>query len=130
MSERHSEITSEGGIVTVKLPGRLDSTTSAAAETAVLAELRTGAGVIVDGADVTYMSAAGVRVLVDISRKAAERGTRLALCRFTGAAADCLTVSGFATLLKVAASVDEAAARLKPGFAAQPADLHRRRPTG
>ena len=130
MSERYSEITSDGGIVTVKLPERLDSTTSAAAAAVVLAELRDGAGVVVDGVDVTYMSAAGVRVLVDVTRKAVERGTRLALCRFTGAAADCLTVSGFAKLLKIAGSLDEAIARLQPDFAAKPADLHRRRPTG
>ena len=130
MSERQSEITSAGGIVTVTLPGRLDSTTSAAAEAVVLAELGDGAAVIVDGADVTYMSAAGVRILVDITRKATERGARLVLCRFTGQPADCLTVSGFATLLKVAATVDEAAARLRSILSAQPADLHRRHRAG
>ena len=126
MSDGKPRVTSADGIVNLKLPERLDSTTSGAAEAVLLAELRDGAHVIVDGSAVIYMSAAGVRVVVDATRKAAERGAKLALCRFTGAAADCLAVSGFAGLLEVAGSVDEALARLRPAVSARPADPHRR----
>jgi anti-anti-sigma factor len=93
--------------VTVTLPTRLDSTTSASVEATVMAVLRDGVAVVVDGSEVDYMSAAGVRVLVDAYRKASAIGARLTLCRFTGAAADCLAVSGFADLLPVVASLDD-----------------------
>jgi anti-anti-sigma factor len=99
-------------VVTVTLPERLDSETSAEVEATVMAVLREGVSVVVDGANVVYMSAAGVRVLVDAYRKAVQRGARLVLCRFTGGAADCLPVSGFGALLPVAASVDEAMRKL------------------
>ena len=48
-------------------------------------------------------------------------GARIAFCRFTGAAADCLLVSGFTQLFEVVDSVEEAAARLrrKPAGAAE-----------
>jgi anti-sigma B factor antagonist len=113
-------------IVIVTLPERLDSATSAEVEATVMAVLREGVAVVVDGANVVYMSAAGVRVLVDAYRKAGQQGARLVLCRFTGAAADCLAVSGFAALLPVSASVDEAKRKLDSASRARPRDrLHR-----
>ena len=70
--------------------------------------MRPGAGVIVDGSEVTYMSAAGVRVFARALHRAEELGARIAFCRFTGAAADCLLVSGFTQLFEVVDSVEEA----------------------
>ena len=112
-------------IVIVTLPTKLDSTTSAEVEATVMAVLGRGVGVVVDGAEVTYMSAAGVRVLVDAFRKAERLGARLALCRFTGAAAECLAVSGFGLLLPVAPSVDEAKRKLGGDVTRQVDRLHR-----
>ena len=82
-------------ITTVMLPQQVDSETSASVETLIVDALRPGAGVIVDGSEVTYMSAAGVRVFAIALHRAEEMGVRIAFCRFTGAAADCLLVSGF-----------------------------------
>lgn len=114
-------------VVTVALPERLDSATSAEVEATVMAVLREGVAVVVDGANVVYMSAAGVRVLVDAFRKANQQGARLVLCRFTGAAADCLAVSGFGALLPVTATVDDAKRKLASDPRARPLDrLHRR----
>ena len=103
------------GIVTIALPDRLDSTTSIAAGVDVMARLLPGGSIIIDGAAVTYMSAAGVRILANAFRRATELGARVVLCRFTGAAADCLLVSGFSQLFDTAASVEEATARLRRG---------------
>ena len=110
-------------VVIVPLPERLDSTTAAEVEAAIMAVMRSGVGVIVDGAAVEYMSAAGVRVLVDTFRKAIEQDARLVLTRFGGAAEECLVVSGFALLLPMTASVDEARRKLEAELAAP-----RRRP--
>ena len=101
------------GIVTIALPERLDSATSITAGSDVMAKLLRGGSVIIDGAAVTYMSAAGVRVLANAFRRATELGARVVLCRFTGAAADCLLVSGFSQLFDTAVSVEEATARLR-----------------
>lgn len=100
-------------ITIVMLPKQVDSETSATVETLIVDALRPGTGVIVDGSEVTYMSAAGVRVFARALHRAEEIGGRLAFCRFTGAAADCLLVSGFTELFEVVDSVEEAAARLR-----------------
>lgn len=101
-------------IATVMLPAQVDSETSASVEATIVAALRPGGGVIVDGSEVTYMSAAGVRVFARALHHAEEIGARIAFCRFTGAAADCLLVSGFTQLFEVVESVEEAAKRLRP----------------
>lgn len=118
-------------IVTVMLPKQVDSETSASVETSIVGALRPGSGVIVDGSEVTYMSAAGVRVFARALHRAEDIGARLVFCRFAGAAADCLLVSGFTQLFDVADTMDEAVERLRPKLAGEPGErLHARRTAG
>jgi anti-anti-sigma factor len=100
-------------ISTVMLPAKVDSVTVAAVEVMLVSALRPGARVIVDGSEVTYMSAAGVRTFASVLHKAAQVQARIVFCRFTGAAWDCLLVSGFSELLEIAETTEEAAARLE-----------------
>jgi anti-anti-sigma factor len=118
-------------IATIRLPEYTDSTTSSRVEQSMLATLKPGGRVIVDGSAVTYMSAAGVRALAAVLHRAEEQQTRVVLCSFSGAAADCLVVSGFSQLFDVAGSVEEAAARLRPSFPTDPVKrLHPRGAAG
>ncbi len=118
-------------ITTVMLPVQVDSETSASVEASILAALRPGGGVIVDGNEVTYMSAAGVRVFARALHRAEEQGAHLVFCRFAGAAADCLLVSGFTQLFDVADSVEDAVERLRPKPAGERGErLHLRGSTG
>jgi anti-sigma B factor antagonist len=121
----------EGKIATIMLPERVDSATSASVEALMVGALRPGAGVIVDGSAVTYMSAAGVRALAVVLHKAAELSARIVFCSFSGPAADCLLVSGFSQLFDVADSMEEALSRLGPKLAGSLEDrLHRHGATG
>ena len=92
---------------------------------------RPGGRMIVDGSAVIYMSAAGVRALATVLHRAERQETRVVLCSFSGAAADCLMVSGFSRLLDIAGSVEEAKERLRPSLAGSPANrLHPRGSAG
>lgn len=107
-------------IGTVMLPATIDSETSGAVETLMMNALRPGGQLIIDGRDVTYMSAAGVRAFARALHHAQDVGAKIAFCRFTGPAADCLLVSGFTALFDVVDTVEEASQRLKgrsPGAA-------------
>ena len=118
-------------IATIALPERVDSATSRSVEQQTMHALQPGRRVIVDGSAVTYMSAAGVRLLASILHRAEEQQARVVLCAFSGAAADCLTVSGFAELFDIAATVEEAANRLRSRRAGVPAKrLHPRGAAG
>jgi anti-sigma B factor antagonist len=118
-------------ITTVALPEHVDSTTCPEIEKTLLAALQPGAKLLVDGRAVTYMSAAGVRALADIWRRALALEARVVLCRFGGAAADCLMVSGFGELLEVTDSLKDAQSRLAPRPNGDPGErLHRQGATG
>lgn len=115
----------------VKLPDCVDSTTAEAIEQSILGRIVPGARLIVDGIDVTYMGAAGVRALAGILHRAQTVDAGLVFCRFGGPAADCLVVSGFLKLLEVVGSVEEAKVRLQSGLLVEPAErLHARGATG
>jgi anti-sigma B factor antagonist len=121
---------STSDIATLKLPERMDSTTAAAAEEMLLAAMHPGGRVIVDGSAVAYMSAAGVRTLASILHCAQEMNASVVFCRFAGPAVDCLEVSGFAQLLDVADSLEEASSRLKSTAEEGSNRLHPRRSAG
>lgn len=104
---------SDRAISTVMLPARVDSATASSVEAMLVSALRPNASVIVDGSEVAYMSAAGVRTLATVLHRAEELNAHIVFCRFSGPAADCLLVSGFAELLDVAESVAAATARLE-----------------
>jgi ceramide glucosyltransferase len=126
-----SKMDSSTDIATIKLPEHTDSTTSSRIEKTILAALSPGGRLIVDGSAVTYMSAAGVRALATVVHRAQEQQTRVVLCSFSGAAADCLLVSGFSQLFDLAGSVEEARARLLAGRAEGRVNrLHPRGATG
>ncbi|WP_289297145.1 STAS domain-containing protein [uncultured Reyranella sp.] len=118
-------------ISTVMLPAKVDSVTVASVEVMLVAALRPGARVIVDGSQVNYMSAAGVRTFASVLHKAVEADARIVFCRFAGAAWDCLLVSGFSELLEIASTLEEATARLEKETQRLGGEsLHRRGATG
>jgi anti-anti-sigma factor len=99
-------------IATIVLPENFDSATSAAVGRSLQAALAPRGKLLVDGSAVVYMSAAGVRALVTALHAAEAVDAHVVFCSFGGPAADCLEVSGFAQLLDVVASVEQARARL------------------
>jgi anti-sigma B factor antagonist len=119
-----------GAIDMFQLPERMDSATAAGIQRNLLAALRPGAKLIVDGSAVTYMSAAGVRTLATVLHGAQEQEAQVVFCRFSGSAADCLEVSGFSRLLDVADSVEAARDRLQSTSTDPSNLLHRRGSAG
>jgi len=126
-----SSASSSQPISTVMLPAKVDTVTVSAVEGMLLTALRPGARIIIDGSAVAYMSAAGVRTFATVMHEAAKLQARVVLCSFHGAAWDCLLVSGFSELLEIAATTEEAAARLeKDPRPSTGESLHQRRTAG
>lgn len=128
---RMSDVRLEGDIATIVLPDRVDSETAVSVEKTILEALRAERPLIIDGHAVTYMSAAGVRTLATVLHRAEVMKAEVAFCRFAGAAADCLEVSGFGKLFDVSESLEQAGEKLKTKRAQTPAEpLHPRLTTG
>jgi anti-anti-sigma factor len=101
------------GVLVVAPAGRVDSTSSGELETRLLALLAAGdRRLVVDLADVDYISSAGLRVLLLLAKKVREGGGGLALCAMGHAVRMTFELAGFLPIFEVASTRDEALARL------------------
>lgn len=100
-------------VAIVRPQGRLDSATSPAFETAVLEHLQGGSQrLVLDLSGVSYISSAGLRVILLAGKKLRATEGRLVLCGLREEVRGVFEMSGFLDLFAVAPSVQEALARL------------------
>jgi anti-anti-sigma factor len=98
--------------IVVAIKGRLDSATAPQFETEVLDLIAKGhRRIIVDLAELGYISSAGLRVLIVAAKRLKPQGGRLLLAGPGGMVSQVLGISGFAELLETCASTEEALAR-------------------
>ena len=103
------EITREprGGVVVLRLSGRLDASTAQAASEAFDAELDAGRGVLVSLSALEYVSSAGLRVLLKAAKRARGEGIGFCLSGVSGSVGEVFDASGFSALFDIAVDEDE-----------------------
>ena len=95
-----------GRVTVLALEGELDSTTAADARERI-SELEPSDGAaLLDLGGMTYMSSAGLRVLLLVYRQVRECGVPLALTRINPDVAEVMTGTGFLDFFTVVDSVD------------------------
>ena len=106
-------VTDSNGITLVGLEGRLDVLNFKEVGDRLLEIIGTeGGGVVIDMADISYVSSAGLRVLLQ-ARKAAKAANRpMALCGASEFVADILKTTGFETLFQIVPDAAAACALL------------------
>jgi anti-sigma B factor antagonist len=98
-----------GGAPALIVLGRLDASTVSILEHALTrAFVKNVLTIIVDLADVNYISSSGLRVLLTARRKARERGGDLILCALSRNVRDVFDMVGFTALFTVAGTLSEA----------------------
>jgi len=91
----------------------LDSVTAPAFLQAVNAAMRAAdTGLLIDFSAVTYISSAGLRVILIAAKTMAARGGRLALCSLGRQVAEVIELSDFGTLANLSIHPERDAARL------------------
>ncbi|MFY9658806.1 MAG: STAS domain-containing protein [Methylocystis sp.] len=102
------------GLLVIRPKGRIDGDTAAIFEARCGSLIGAGpAQVIVDFADVEYISSAGLRALLVAAKTAKSLGGALTLCGLKGSVGKVMSVSGFDTLFGAHAGVSEAATALR-----------------
>lgn len=87
-------------IVTLKVDGRLDTTTAPVLEKIINDECETAEGLILDFANLSYISSAGLRVLLASQKKMNKQGF-MKLINVCSAVMDVLEMTGFADILVI-----------------------------
>ena len=104
---------SAGGVTVAALKGRLDAATASGAEAKLLAMLATSAKLVVDLAEVGYISSAGLRVLLLAAKQAKAGGGALTLAAPQAGVTEVLEISGFNKILTIHVAREAAVAALQ-----------------
>lgn len=103
---------SAGNVTVAAMKGRLDAATAAATEAKLLGLLGGGKKLVVDMAEVAYVSSAGLRVLLLAAKQAKAGGGGFALAAPQPGVMEVLQVSGFHKILAIHPGRDAAVAAL------------------
>ena len=96
-------------IPVLQASGRLDASTVSILEHALMRALHTNAkAVILELAEVTYISSSGLRVLLTSRRRLRDRGGDLLLCALSQNVRDVFDMVGFTALFGVSDTLDQA----------------------
>lgn len=106
-------VSREPGYVVLSVAGELDASTEQRFRDALTSVLTHGVPrIVVDLSHVTFMSSAGIGVLMGVRRVLADEGGSLALVVPQGEVAQVLSITGVAEVIPVTATVAEAISAL------------------
>ncbi len=94
----------------IALRGRLDSLTAPTFEPHLLNRLDEQPCLVLSFLDLSYISSAGLRILLVAAKKAKKLNRRLILCDMSDAVREVFAISGFLSILNVHNSLDDALA--------------------
>ncbi len=95
---------------TIALQGRLDSLSAPAFEPHLLKRLDEQPCLVLSFLDLSYISSAGLRILLDAAKKAKKLDRCLILCDMSEAVREVFAISGFLSILNVQDSLADALA--------------------
>lgn len=110
-SERMTDLTIEqkGKVFILRIRGRLDTISSPQAEQKVFEAINKGqCYLLLDMSGVSYLSSAGMRMLLSITKKLRSVPGKLAVCNVTTNVVDVLKMSGFDHALHLFKTEEEA----------------------
>lgn len=106
------EVSTQNGIKIVTATGEIDGSSAPGLQAEVLPLLQQNNSLILDLGGVTYMSSAGLRVLLLLYRQATASHGRVALARVAENIRDTMAITGFLKFFVVSDTVEQALALL------------------
>ena len=98
-----------GEWTTATVKGRIDTVSAPDFEKLMQEQISQGSNrLLIDLGRCDYVSSAGLRCILAVGKHAKAEGGELACCSLTGMVKQVFEISGFATLLRIFDSVDEA----------------------
>lgn len=101
------------GMMVVAITGSIDGKNAPEVQQELLPLIESHDALVLDMQGVTYMSSAGLRVMLLLYRQAASQDSHLALTGLAEDVEDVMTATGFLDFFTVAGSVSEGIAKLK-----------------
>jgi stage II sporulation protein AA (anti-sigma F factor antagonist) len=103
----------EGNVTVVALAGKLDAVTSPAFEQQIRGTIEGGNhAIVVDLAQLDYISSAGLRALLVLAKQVKAKGGKACLANVSGNVRSVFDMSGFATIFEIVESVSTGIAKV------------------
>jgi anti-sigma B factor antagonist len=101
--------TKQNDVLVMALDGRLDAETSPAFQDRLLAAIDGGEhSIVLDFGALSYISSAGLRVLLIAAKRLREKNGKFALCSLNSNIREVFKVSGFDAIIKILSDRDSA----------------------
>jgi anti-sigma B factor antagonist len=100
------KIHQDGDVAVAVVSGEIDSKTAGAAQAELLPLIEKSGKAVLDLTQVTFMSSAGLRMLLLLSRHATAREGRLALVGLSDEIRDTMSMTGFLGFFRVADTLE------------------------
>ncbi len=105
--------TKTGDVTTIALKGRLDAASSKATEERILKTIEGGEHrLVIDLAELAYISSVGLRVLMVVAKRLKPLGGKVAVCALQPSVRLVFDIAGFGTIFRIFATREEAVAGL------------------
>jgi len=101
-----------GDATTLRIVGRVDSSVSKILEQKVLEVVSRDSAIVVDLAEMNYVSSAGLRSFITLAKRAHSSNRTIALCGMREEVAEIFEISGLLDLFKIYDTVEAAVAAL------------------
>lgn len=99
----------KGDLLILKIKGRLDAISTPSAERGIFAQINQGNHrLLLDFTALNYLSSAGMRMLLSITKKLKALSGKLVLCCVSSQVMDVLKMSGFDHVLEIYSTQEEA----------------------
>ena len=96
-------------IMQISLEGHPDAVTSVEADSEITRIIEAGQiKLLIDLSELTYISSAGLRVLLVAAKQLQQKAGKIVLCSMTPGVKEVFEISGFSSIFKIFPSVDDA----------------------
>jgi anti-anti-sigma factor len=96
-------------ILTLSVSGKLDTTSAKAFEETILGRIESGERrIIIDLAQLDYVSSTGLRVLLLANKRLNSANGRIALCSLRGSVREVFDIAGFSSIFSIYGSHEDA----------------------
>lgn len=98
----------QGGVWVIKASGRIDSNTATDLEAVLPARVQSHDATVMDLGSISYVSSAGLRVLLKGAKTAKGSGHRLVLVGLAPSVREVFDISGFSSIFAIETDIDAA----------------------
>jgi anti-sigma B factor antagonist len=109
------KVSKQGAVIVAALSGEIDSSTAPDAQAQLLPLIDGGNKLVLDMQDLTFLSSAGLRIILQLYRQSTSNGGKVALANMQETIRDTMQITGFLAFFQVTESVDDAVKAVNEG---------------